>query len=1258
MYPPYSDSLMSLVRTFLSQLARTLPCLLLASAFGAQGALTNLNINLVTNVQPSASPISYGDVWAENDLACLGVWLGYSTYNYGVGIYSISNPAAPVLLSIYRPSPSGQNQFELGAVRNRIGYFGSWSGGGVHIVSLTNPASPVLLCRIGATTGNVTNGFDRVHTLFLERDYLYEAAHVDGIQTVKVFNVSNPSAPVFLQNVATTNTFKVHQMTVGNKGAQVILYTSGWGNSGNSPGQTDIWDVTQIGSQPAQWLGRIYSGNNSHSSWPTPDGNILVVCRETAGGDVRLYDISNPAAIPSNAVPIVTLTPAKLGIEPGIPHNPVVVGNFLFLSWYQNGIQIFNLADPSKPVRVGFYDTFPDPVTSSFEGNWGVFPQLGFSKLLLSDIQRGLFIMDASAVLAPANNYPPLIVTQPASMTVNQGVTAAFTPSFTGSQLAYQWRFNNSPIPGATSSSLNLTNVQSSQAGSYTVVVSNSTLAITSSIASLSVITPQNFQTIFFEPFDTATTSTNWNLYDGSGSGISDYTVDWSFDYSTYFSVFHGTTIPPAPNTTNGFTRGLRLTVNNNDTFTDIAGVSLYPKDKNFSGAYKLLFDMWINYPGTAGGGTGSTEHGTFGLNHAGTRVNWDSATSTPSDGIWFAVDGEGGGTGGNDYRAFLGNSSGRPFSLSFAASGLSASGASSFNNADPYFQSIFPSPTYETAGAPGKRWIQVEISQDANHVVTWRMNGNLIAQRPNTSIYTNGTVMIGYMDLFTSIANPAADAFILFDNVRVTVAGTSAPPVITSHPQNISVYPEQDVTLSVAVTGSAPLSFQWLFNGAAIAGATSNSFTKVNVQAEDVGYYSVTVNNSAGVAVSSNALVSLLDSPYLQSVHATPGARSSLISWNTVMPANSRVQFDPATIPLPSGASEGGAMSGFSSSSYLDPVLKTNHVILLTGLTPGSRYNFQAISAVGTNTYVSGVYQFTTAGEIILDNTQATFTGSWTTNNISTDKYGADYAFATAVAGAPTATATFRPNIITPGKYDVYVWYPQGANRANNAPYTLSYNGGDTTSFVNQQAQGGGWVLIGSDLEFARGTQGFVRLANNANPAVVIADAVRFVYVEAQDFPTTPAVPTWWHNFFFATTTDPLTDPDGDGYTTSQEYVIGTSPTNKTSHLQFTGESATNQTLVKFWPLLGNRTYQLLYRSQLGLPSWQTVPAGSIMPTPDGEGIFAFYATNAPQNFYRLKVELSTNPVFGGSLAVPPGKSYSPFASEPMCGPNRAYIR
>src|SRR5690606_30541649 len=257
---------------------------------------------------------------------------------------------------------------------------------------------------------------------------------------------------------------------------------------------------------------------------------------------------------------------------------------------------------------------------------------------------------------------------------------------------------------------------------------------------------------------------------------------------------------------------------------------------------------------------------------------------------VWFAMDGEGGTT--TDYRAYVGDAFGRPSQLNFASSGFSASGASSADSGDTVWQNIFPAPTFESPGAPGKRWIEVELSQDTNNVITWRMNGHLIAQRVNTSPFTTGNVMIGFMDLFPSIASPAADSFVLFDNVRVEKLALPVAPTITTPPQSVAVYAEEAAEFSVAASGTAPLFFQWRFNGVDIPGATNNDFALPQVQAENIGNYSVLVSNAAGSVISAAATLTLLDSPYLSSVQATPGAHSALISWHTTEPGDSQVEF------------------------------------------------------------------------------------------------------------------------------------------------------------------------------------------------------------------------------------------------------------------------------------------------------------------------------------------------------------------------------
>ncbi|HYG34662.1 MAG TPA: immunoglobulin domain-containing protein, partial [Clostridia bacterium] len=86
-------------------------------------------------------------------------------------------------------------------------------------------------------------------------------------------------------------------------------------------------------------------------------------------------------------------------------------------------------------------------------------------------------------------NVPPSITNQPQSQTVLLGSNVTFSVGATGtSPLSYQWRFGNSNILGATSSTYTRTNVQTSHAGSYSVVVTNVAGSMTSSNALLTVL--------------------------------------------------------------------------------------------------------------------------------------------------------------------------------------------------------------------------------------------------------------------------------------------------------------------------------------------------------------------------------------------------------------------------------------------------------------------------------------------------------------------------------------------------------------------------------------------------------------------------------------------------------------------------------------------------------------------------------------------------------------------------------------------------
>jgi sugar lactone lactonase YvrE len=83
--------------------------------------------------------------------------------------------------------------------------------------------------------------------------------------------------------------------------------------------------------------------------------------------------------------------------------------------------------------------------------------------------------------------------------------------------------------------------------------------------------------------------------------------------------------------------------------------------------------------------------------------------------------------------------------------------------------------------------------------------------------------------------------------------------PYIVSQPQGQIAAVGQSASFSVTAGGPTPLSYQWLFNGTAIAGATTPSYTVLSVQVTNQGPYAVSVTNPFGAVTSSSAVLGVL---------------------------------------------------------------------------------------------------------------------------------------------------------------------------------------------------------------------------------------------------------------------------------------------------------------------------------------------------------------------------------------------------------------
>jgi len=139
-----------------------------------------------------------------------------------------------------------------------------------------------------------------------------------------------------------------------------------------------------------------------------------------------------------------------------------------------------------QEVEVSWQAPMPDLGTGSY--SFWALVRVDSDNAVDETDEANLFKRTNPLTAQDPSGQPPTITTHPQSQTVSAGANVTFTVVANGTPpLSYQWRFNRVPIAGATGPTLVLNSVQTGDAGSYTVMVSNAHGSATSQPAILTV---------------------------------------------------------------------------------------------------------------------------------------------------------------------------------------------------------------------------------------------------------------------------------------------------------------------------------------------------------------------------------------------------------------------------------------------------------------------------------------------------------------------------------------------------------------------------------------------------------------------------------------------------------------------------------------------------------------------------------------------------------------------------------------------------
>jgi choice-of-anchor B domain-containing protein len=242
--------------------------------------------------------------------------------------------------------------------------------------------------------------FGNAHNIFINEDTGY--AYVLGSGALfnggpAFINIQDPLNPVLEGGYAQGGYSHDGKAVLYNgpdpeyAGKEIYIGSNGERNGIN---EVVIVDVTDK-SNPKQISQVSYPQESyTHQGWFTEDQRYFIVGDELDEVDGKvantrilifdLLDLDNPR-----------LLSEYFGPTEAIDHNGYVKDNTYYLANYTAGVRMHDISNIASGdmTEIGFFDTHPEKNSVSFDGAWSVYPYFNSGKIVISDINKGLFII-------------------------------------------------------------------------------------------------------------------------------------------------------------------------------------------------------------------------------------------------------------------------------------------------------------------------------------------------------------------------------------------------------------------------------------------------------------------------------------------------------------------------------------------------------------------------------------------------------------------------------------------------------------------------------------------------------------------------------------------------------------------------------------------------------------------------------------------------------------------------------------------------